>query len=139
MFHSLSLVEKWSSYYENNSKNYYYQKNYFIFKLPIFGHFFVKGVDVENVRKNRKLKKKFKEKLKNAKFLFLMILKGALYMGNGRKKYPKFRTKNWFLTIYPGTPPHGPLNHSKSCREFIFVDPVQLWGQTVIIWIMKNN
>ena len=29
----LSLVEKWQSYYENNSKNYYYQKNYFIFKL----------------------------------------------------------------------------------------------------------
>ena len=36
MFHSLSLVEKLQSYYEKNSKNYYYQKNYFIFKLPIY-------------------------------------------------------------------------------------------------------
>jgi hypothetical protein len=34
MFHLLSLVAKWQSHYENNSKNYYYQKNYFIFKLP---------------------------------------------------------------------------------------------------------
>ncbi len=30
----MSLVEKWHSYYEKISKNYYYQKNYFIFKLP---------------------------------------------------------------------------------------------------------
>ena len=34
MFHLLSLIEKWQSYYEKNSKNYYYQKNYFISKLP---------------------------------------------------------------------------------------------------------
>ena len=34
MFHLLSLVGKWQSYYDMNSKNYYYQKNYFIFKLP---------------------------------------------------------------------------------------------------------
>ena len=33
-FHSVSLIEKWQSYNEKNSKNYYYQKNYFIFKLP---------------------------------------------------------------------------------------------------------
>jgi hypothetical protein len=29
----MSLVEKWQSYYEKILKNYYYQKNYFIFKL----------------------------------------------------------------------------------------------------------
>ena len=36
IFHSMSLDEKWQSYYEKISKNYYYQKNYFIFQLPFF-------------------------------------------------------------------------------------------------------
>ena len=43
MFHLLSLVEKWQSHYEKNSKNDYYQKNYFIFKLPYFTEIVVKN------------------------------------------------------------------------------------------------
>ena len=41
MFHSMSLVEKWQIYYKNISKNISkkllkrFQKNYFIFKLPM--------------------------------------------------------------------------------------------------------
>ena len=40
-----------------------------------------------------------------------------------------------FWLLNPGKPPHDPLNHSKSSRVFIFVLPVQLWGQTVIIFL----
>ena len=32
----MRLDEKWQSYYEKILKNYYYHKNYFIFKLPCF-------------------------------------------------------------------------------------------------------
>ena len=35
MFHLISLAKKSLSSFVKNSKNYYYQKNYYIFKLPI--------------------------------------------------------------------------------------------------------
>ena len=43
-----------------------------------------------------------------------------------------------FWLLNHGRPPHDPLNHSKSCREFIFVLPVQLWGQRLLFGKTRN-
>ena len=52
MFHTLSLVEKWQSYYEKNSKNFYHQKNYFIFKLPFASLFNLKIGNTNTLKRN---------------------------------------------------------------------------------------
>jgi hypothetical protein len=42
------------------------------------------------------------------------------------KKTQSLGPKIDFWLLNPSKPQHDPLNHSKSCREFIFVLPVQL-------------
>ncbi len=55
------------------------------------------------------------------------------------KKTQSLGPKIDFWLLNPGKPPYDPLNHSKSCRKFIFVLSVQLWGQTVILWQNKKH
>ena len=88
---------------------------------------------------------KTKPKHKNTKFLFKKKLnwrsdftyqissRYGMY-GTWSKKIPKFSTKIPIFTFSTRVHLDSTPNHSKSWRGLIFMDSVQFWGQTDIIW-----